>query len=94
MKPNPRFLGQPKHFWANVRSISQKLGYTKRGEGKIKIPTLSEMRNALHSLGLKSTHLADSGGKVTALGKTIHNYFKFRANILNETVEPHLMTLE
>ncbi len=94
MKPNPRFLRQPKHFWANVRSISQKLGYTERGEGKIKIPALSEMCDALRSLGLDSTHLAGSKGKATPLGKTILNYFKFRAEILNNQVEPNLMNLE
>ncbi len=38
MKPDKRFLRQPKSFWANVRSLSQKLGYTEGGQ--IKIPTL------------------------------------------------------
>ena len=28
MKPDPRFLNQPKSFWANVRTISQEVGYT------------------------------------------------------------------
>ena len=28
MKPDPRFLKQPKSFWANVRTISQEVGYT------------------------------------------------------------------
>ncbi len=38
MKPDPRFLRQPKDFWAHVRSISQKIGYTKTGTGYIKVP--------------------------------------------------------
>ncbi len=31
MRPEERFLKQPKDFWAMVRTISQKLGYTVRG---------------------------------------------------------------
>ncbi len=28
MKPDPRFLNQPKHFWAAIRLISEEVGYT------------------------------------------------------------------
>lgn len=31
MTPNPKFINLGKDFWANVRVISQKLGYTERG---------------------------------------------------------------
>ena len=51
MKPDQRFQKQPKHFWANVRTISQKLGYTERGEGVIKVPSLAKMREALRQSG-------------------------------------------
>ena len=94
MKPEPRFQRQPKHFWANVRTISQKLGYTERGEGVIKVPSLEEMRRALAALGLKSDHLIDTANKPTALGETLHDYFKFRADVLNNAVEPLLMTAD
>ncbi|MGH8865669.1 MAG: DUF7690 domain-containing protein [Burkholderiales bacterium] len=39
MNPDPRFLAQSKEFWANVRTISQEVGYTQRGQGTIKVPT-------------------------------------------------------
>lgn len=29
MKPDSRFVGQPKEFWANVRTLSEAIGYTK-----------------------------------------------------------------
>ncbi len=38
MKPDVRFLRQPKDFWAHVRSISQAIGYTKSGTGYMKVP--------------------------------------------------------
>ncbi len=92
MKPDRRFQKQPKHFWANVRTISQKLGYTERGNRVIKVPSLEQMREALLSLGLESNHLLDSNGTPTALGQNLRDYFKFRADALNNTVEPLLMT--
>lgn len=94
MRPDQRFLRQPKHFWANVRTISQKLGYTERGQRVIKVPSLDEMREALARLGLKSDHLVGAAGKPTALGQSLHDYFTFRAEVLNNTVEPLLMTVK
>ena len=47
VKPDPRFLKQDKTFWANVRTISQHVGYTVRGKGFIKVPTLDEITAAL-----------------------------------------------
>ena len=38
MKPDERFLKQPKSFWANVRTISQAIGYTVTSEGYWKVP--------------------------------------------------------
>jgi hypothetical protein len=49
MKPNSRFLNQPMHFWANIRSISEGTGYTirkKEGRGQVKIPSPAEMQAA------------------------------------------------
>ncbi len=94
MKPDQRFRSQPKQFWANIRTISQKLGYTKRGGGIIKIPTPSEIQKSLHSLGLKSDHLFGLHGNATTLGNAVHDYFEFRADILNNTVESLLMNVE
>jgi len=52
MKPNPKFSNLPKSFWATVRSVSQEIGYTIRGEGQVKVPTVEEISDALgHLLG-------------------------------------------
>ena len=94
MKPDQRFQKQPKHFWANVRTISQQLGYTERGKRVIKVPSLEKIRAALLSLGLESNHLLDADGKPTTLGQNLQDYFMFRADVLNNTVERLLMTAD
>lgn len=94
MKPDERFLKQPKHFWANVRSISQRTGYTEKGTGQIKIPTLSEMKTALEGIGLSASHILDEHGKATEFGATLYNYFSYRAEGLNSFVEPRLVNIE
>lgn len=91
MKPAPRFERQPKSFWANVRLVSQEVGYSVRGQGTVKVPSLSEAIAALDRLGLSTSHLVDTGGRATELGETLVEYFEHRAASLNEHVESRLM---
>lgn len=98
MLPDPRFLKQPKHFWANVRSISQRVGYTTRQNkkkgierGKLKVPTVAEIRTAFTAIDITTDHIADASDKLTPFGKTLLDYFVFRADALHTHVEPRLM---
>lgn len=91
MKADPRFLAQPKEFWANVRTISQEVGYTGRGTGSIRIPTLAVIREAFAILGLNTAHIADVNGELTNFGRNLLDYFTFRATVLNDTVQGQLM---
>ena len=50
MKPNDKFLNLPKIFWANIRLISQEVGYTARGTNQIKVPSTDEMETKLRKL--------------------------------------------
>jgi len=93
MKANGLFLNQPKPFWANVRSISQHLGYTLRGTRQIKVPTLAEMQLTMLELGLSTTHIIDNLGQPTELSATLLAYFEFRANLLNNYVRARLMDI-
>jgi signal recognition particle subunit SEC65 len=92
--PDIRFLQQGHSFWANVRAISEKTGYTIRGKSAIKVPSLNEMRKALRSLGLSDKHIVDAGGMPTELGETLEAYFEYRAERLNDFVQPRLMDAE
>ena len=92
MKPDPRFIAQPKVFWANVLTISQQVGYTARGTSRqIKVPSLADISAAFSGIGLNTAHIADVDGNLTPFGKTLLEYFQYRANILNEFVRLQLM---
>jgi hypothetical protein len=91
LKPDLRYLNQPKHFWANVRSISQHVGYTARGTGQILVPDFPLITKALQELELSTSHIHDESGIPTPLGTTLTAYFGYRADVLNNYVEPRLM---
>jgi len=93
MKPNPDFLNLPLSFWANVRAISEHMGYIQRGSGKILAPSVDAMARKMEQLGLSSGHIATSGAP-TDLGQSLHEYFEYRARVLNEYVEPKLMDVD
>lgn len=90
MKPNPTFQKQPKTFWAYVRAISQKAGYTKRNTNQIKVPTLAEMRKALEFYKLDPDQIGTKH-EPNELGQRLLDYFLYRANTLNNDVSPRLM---
>ncbi len=93
MKPNNRFTGLPLSFWADVRLIGESIGYTVRKEGIIRVPTIDEINWAYNSRELSADHLFGTAGP-TNLGHTVLSYFKYRARILNEYVEPRLMDVD
>ncbi|MCH8921623.1 MAG: hypothetical protein IIA67_00570 [Planctomycetes bacterium] len=91
MKPDQRFQSLPKSFWASVRTIGEKLGYTVRGKGIVKVPTVEDFTGGLNSLELSPTYLVSARGEPTELGRTLLDYLAFRADVLNRYVEPRLM---
>ena len=94
MRPNARFVGKSKQFWACVRTISQLVGYTDRGKGSIKIPSVFEIRDAFNDLGLNAHEIVGDSGGPTTLATDLHHYFEHRANVLNVFVKPRLMNLQ
>ena len=91
MRPAYRFVGQPKSFWAYVRSISEEVGYTEKQTKKIKVPSEKEIDVALTQLSLSASQLRAPGGKPTKLARHLADYFRYRARTLNRTVRPLLM---
>lgn len=94
MKPDKRFLQQDKSFWANVRTISELLGYTNRGVKQIKIPTLLEAKAALQRIGLNAIHIIGPDDAINDFGQLLFAYFEHRAHVLNSFVEPRLMDVD
>ena len=70
------------------------MGYTVRRveNSAIKVPTLSEISDALRRLDLSDSHLIQGSGEPTELGRTLVAYYEYRARTLQEFVEPRLMT--
>ena len=94
MKPDRRFTGLDKAFWAHVRSLSEELGYTEGKTKEIKVPTLHELSDALASLTLSTEHMANKDGTPSNFANKLHSYFAYRAELLNKQVRPLLMNAE
>jgi hypothetical protein len=91
LKADARFLTQSKEFWANVRTISQEVGYTERGANSIKIPLLNAVQEKFDRLHLSTAHIAEKDGALTDFGQRLFDYFTFRAAVLNNTVQKYFM---
>lgn len=91
MKADPRFQRQSKEFWAHVRTISQEVGYTKRRDKTILVPTLEQIREAFAKLCLSTARIENTRLKPTAFGKTLLDYFQWRADTLNGQIRRNLM---
>jgi hypothetical protein len=91
VKADPRFIKQTNAFWAHIRTISEEIGYSERGKGQVKVPTLAAVVQALRHLGLKTDHVADAAGRPTAFGTLLINYFDYRAEALHKCAQPNLM---
>ena len=91
MKANKLFLNQPLEFWANVKLISQKAGYTDKKTKRIKIPTIDELKSVYEANGLDSSKIVDANDKLTEFGTLLIAYFKHRSDVLQDVVEPSLM---
>ena len=91
MKPNNTFLKLPKTFWASVRLISQEVGYTERGTGRIKVPSSEQIRTKLQRCGVDFDRLQNQRFGSKKFETLLDDYFNYRADILYSFVEPHLM---
>ena len=94
MKPNPKYLlNSSPEFWANIKLISQKLGYTQRGTGKIKVPTMEEILTLYHKVNFKTNKIIYND-EITDFGQLLLDYFTYRADALDNYVQHYLMDLE
>lgn len=94
MKPNPKFLNNTTpEFWANVKLISQKLGYTQRGTGTIKVHSLEQIVNLYNKVGFKTNKIIFHN-EITEFGQLLIDYFAYRADALDNYVKHYLMDLQ
>ena len=91
MKPDRRFGALDRSFWACVRSLSQEIGYTARGEDRVKVPSVVQMQEAFIALELNPRAISDNYGTTTELARRLYDYFEYRAEILDTIVSKKLM---
>jgi hypothetical protein len=91
MKADKKFLAQPLEFWANVKLISQKNGYTDRKTGKIKVHDIASIVKVFKTLKLDHTSI-EHQGQPTSLGQLLVDYFQHRCEALTAIAQPNLMT--
>ncbi len=94
MKANNQFADLSPTFWAQVRAISEGAGYTNRKpseRGNILVPTAEQMKRAMEKRSLDSTYLVSKNEELTCEGKKLHDYFQYRADVLENFVRPRLM---
>jgi hypothetical protein len=87
-----RFTNLPLEFWANIKLISQKIGYTEYRTQRVKIPNLNQIIDVYRDLGLDYSRIFDDG-QPTVTGLLIIDYFSHRAAFLNNNVRTNLMNV-
>jgi hypothetical protein len=95
MKANSKFENLDLEFWANIKLLNQRLGYTirkttKDPEGGFVVPSLDDINNVFSEESLSTKRLIDKD-KLTEFGQLLVDYMKFRGDILTKEVEPNLM---
>ena len=88
MKPSREFCEKQKSFWAAVRTLSQHIGYGKKGN--VIVPSVADMVDAFRDLGLNVGGIIN-GNRPTQLATDLERYFQARATALQERVLPNLM---
>lgn len=96
MQPNSKFIHLDLEFWANVKLLNQRLGYTTRTSPKnpistFVIPTPPQVVRVFDDEGLNYSKLIKNN-KFTDLGLLLKEYMEYRAESLFNKVEPNLMT--
>jgi len=95
MQPNSKFTNLNLEFWANVKLLNQRLGYTERQSKtntnpSFVVPTKNQIISVFKEDKLSSSRLI-IGNDLTDLGKLILEYMIYRSSVLKNHVEPNLM---
>ncbi len=95
MKPNPKFVTQTTpEFWANVKYISQRLGYTDRKTKSIKVYPFKQIITLYRDNNFQINKIALSNETPTEFGQLLLDYFEYRADALNNYVQHNLMDID
>lgn len=81
----------PKEFWAYVKLISEKIGYTERSQGLIKKYQADEIKAIFKKLNLETTKLFHHDGSEKEFCSQLLEYLDTRSETLNNHAQKMLM---
>lgn len=91
MKPDLRFLNKPIRFWANVKLVSEQVGYSvrvKKGQAQtLRKYHLDDIAGVYRSEGLDPHFTA----REKAFFDEVLSYLNYRAGVIQDSVRPLLM---
>jgi hypothetical protein len=90
MRAFEQFANQNRDFWANVKLISEQIGYTNRKTGLLRSYTYSEIIESLREANLRFDHLHHEG-KLTTFGQQVLDYLEARRDLIQTKIIPNLM---
>ncbi len=95
MKANNKFENLDLEFWANIKLLNQRLGYTirktkKNPKGGFVVPTIESIRKVFLKEGLSTKRLIIND-KLSEFGQLVVDYMEFRGDILTNEVRLNLM---
>ena len=91
MKPNMKYTSLPKDFWANIKLLSEEIGYSSRGSDKLKIYSAKEIIDCLKKKKLDTAYLKFKLRNNHSYLENIVGYLNYRSECLLKTVKPNLM---
>ncbi len=92
MKPFPKFPSEDQSFWANVKLISETIGYSDKSKERLKRYSIGEFVSAFKSRGVAYDHIYDEKNMIpTTLGKELQSYLNQRSIIIETFILPNLM---
>lgn len=99
MKPNNIFKNQSLEFWANIKLLNQRLGYTVKTSknnpnGGFVIPTVQQIKLVFERETLNYSKIINQDDSFTEFGQLIIDYMIFRGDLLTNTIQPNLMDKE
>lgn len=95
MKANNKFENLDLEFWANIKLLNQRLGYTirktkKNPEGGFVVPSVEDIKRVFAEEGLSTKRLIEKDS-FNEFGQLVVDYMEFRGDILTNEVQPNLM---
>ena len=92
MKPFPEFSDKDQSFWANIKLISETIGYSERKTKKLRRYAINDVVLAFKSRKIAFDHVYEKASMMpTDLGKEILAYLNRRSKTLEDYVQPNLM---